>query len=208
MPSEGDKMPGEGDKVLIENDRTLLDRIARNDHQAFALLVGRYIDSVTRFAFHTIGTADGAEDIAQDVFVRFWEKRAEVVEIKSVKAYLLKLARNRSLNVLKAEGIRDRYKLLENPGLGDTVYDDDPQNVAVNGGSEQNPEEKLLNAATIEAALRQLPERRQLVLHLRVQEGLSHAEIGDIMGISPQAAQVLAGRALSDLRKILGVFDF
>lgn len=202
---------------VAEDDRTLLERISQDDHQAFALLVGRYIDSVTRFAFHAIGTADGAEDVAQDVFVRFWEKRNEVPEIRSVKAYLLKLARNRSLNILKAEGIRDRYKLLENPGLGERVYGDSNGEPGIDSGRNrlvnqwdggQNPEEQLLNATTIQAALQQLPERRQLVLHLRVQEGLSHAEIGDIMGISPQAAQVLAGRALSDLRKILGVFGF
>jgi RNA polymerase sigma-70 factor (ECF subfamily) len=190
--------PAPRDNDTHENEeRLLIERIRRGDGYAFTELVTRYLDPVTRFAFYLLGSEDAAEDVAQQVFVSVWERRETLDTVLSLKAYLFRAVRNRAFDERKAMQVRERYRASVQNEVG----------TGLQSGAVASPEDTILNAETIRAAMKELPERRQLVLRLRIEDELTHAEIGEILGISPQAAQVLAGRARAELRIKIGVFD-
>ncbi len=182
---------------LTKDDQLLVRQISEGDVRAFTSLVTKYLFPVTRFAYNMVRSEDAAEDIAQNVFIQLWERRAGLGEIRSIKAYLFRIVKNIALNERKAFSVRKRHQAQ--------VYADPRQGIVP--GQWDREESLLLTTTTVQEAIHELPERRQLVLRLRLEDELSHAEIGEILGISPQAAQVLAGRALAELRKKLGVFD-
>ncbi len=188
---------GHEDHSVIAQERALLNRVREGDGHAFTELVTQYLDTVTRFAFYLIGSYDAAEDLAQSVFVSLWERRNALDEVQSLKSYLFRSIRNRAFDEQKSNLVRERYRAAVHAEVESGTLE----------GSVANLEDSMLTTATVQAAISELPERRQLVLRLRIEDELTHAEIGEILDISPQAAQVLAGRALADLRKKLRVFD-
>ncbi len=65
----------------------------------------------------------------------------------------------------------------------------------------------MLTTSTVQAAMLQLSERHQVALRLRIHDEMTHAEIGEILEISPETAQRLVSRAVANLRKILRPSD-
>lgn len=69
-------------------DRQLLARIGWGDKEALNLLVDRYWREVATYATGLLGSAAGGEDVAQEVFVRVWERRESWGTQGSVRALL------------------------------------------------------------------------------------------------------------------------
>ncbi len=181
------------DEIGDAHEQVLLDLVREGDEYAFTKLVTRYLDPVTRFAFYIAGSHDVAEDIAQSTFVSLWERRGSLGEVRSLKSYLFRMVRNRALDERKAFLVRERY---QNAVQAEMQLDISPPYTL-------DTEEALLRAESVQAALAQLSDRHQLALRLRMEDGMSHAEIGEILGLSPETAQRLSSRALASLRKIL-----
>ncbi len=190
-----DEFDREADAAKIR-ERALLNRVRAGDARAFTEVITQYLDTVTRFAFHIIGSHDAAEDIAQDVFVSLWERRDTLDEVRSLKSYLFRAVRNRAFDEQKSDLVRKRYRTIVQAEV----------EAGTQSGAVQSSEDSMLTAAAVQAAMSQLSERRQLVLRLRIGYQMTHAEIGEILGLSPDAARVLANRAASDLREKLRVF--
>lgn len=187
---EGDERNTPG----VLTDAELVDRLRARDSRAFETLFARYFDMLVRFAYYIVGSRDGAKDVVQDVFVRIWEQ-ADVLAPRSVKQYLYTAVRNRALDERKHESVRTHHQETTRASAeADASLLETP-----------SPEDAILNKATIQAAIRKLSDRRQQVLRLRLEEQLTHAEIGEVLGISTVAASHLVIRALEDLQKVLGV---
>jgi RNA polymerase sigma factor (sigma-70 family) len=175
------------------DEHALVTRVRDGDTAAFRVLVEKYLDAVTRFAFYIMRSHDAADDIAQAVFVSMWEHRESLDPRRSIRSWLFRAARNRALNERKAAEVRDRYR-------SDVQADVSAGSLA---GFEPSPEEFILDTATVQNALAQLSERRRLTLRLRLEDELTHAEIADVLDVSYEAAKRLVARALADLQKIL-----
>lgn len=182
---------------IDSGERDLLTRVRVGDPQAFATLVEQYLEQVTRVAYYIVGSRDAADDVAQIVFVQIWEQRAVLDPARPIKPYLLRAVRNRALDERKADAVRSRHRLQ-------AIAEATAGTVAAVVPS---PEGAVLSAATVQAAVARLSERRQLALRLRLEEQLTHAEIGHILDIAPAAAERLVARALQEVREILGVLD-
>jgi len=81
------------------------------------------------------------------------------------------------------------------------VTDDVPDS-EVDGGQLQELSDQELSER-VDQALKNLPERQRLALTLFHYEGLSHLEIGEIMGVSNEAVESLLGRARRALKAAL-----
>jgi RNA polymerase sigma factor (sigma-70 family) len=67
-----------------------------------------------------------------------------------------------------------------------------------------SPEVGALEAETVVAvrqAIGRLPDRCRLVFTLHREQGLTYAEVAEVLGISPRTVEVQIGRALKSLRK-------
>ena len=93
---------GETRIVAHERDDLLLRRAAKGDEEAFALLYRRHQGALYRFALRMTGSAWGAEEIVQDVFMTLIrEPKKYDPERGSVGALLFGIARNRVMKHLE-----------------------------------------------------------------------------------------------------------
>lgn len=188
-PKQEDMADPEGSHAW---ERALVDRLRAGDHDAFVRLLTHYTDRLLRFACSLVGSRDGADDIVQQVWVQLWDRRA-VLDLTHLKSYLFRAVRNRALDERDATIVRERYRaIVQAEASAGTISALHP-----------SPEDEILTDATIWAALERLSDRRRLAIQLRIQEEMTHAEIADVLGVSPLAAQRLVSRAMAELRKII-----
>lgn len=128
-------------------------------------------DKLYRFALRFVGDPMAAEDIVQEVFLRIWKKREDLTGLERPEAYCMTITRNLSLNHLK-----DRSR---QHGDLDTVREPAGNLQAADARMESADEVRR-----VRAAIAQLSERQQMVIHLREVEELPYEEIAEVMGLS------------------------
>lgn len=167
--------------------------IASGDRlRAFSLLMTRYGDQVYRYALAVLGDPVQAEEVRQQAFVEAYRDLPRFAGRSPVRAWLLKIARNRCLDFAKATrrwGIRFKNELsvepeLEEPGAGDQL---DRARAA-----------RLL----VDCLATLAPAAREAVL-LRYQQELSYDEAAAIIGDRSGTLQQRVARALPVLRKCI-----
>jgi RNA polymerase sigma-70 factor (ECF subfamily) len=185
----------EGEVIPSTDDAALIAQLREGDAQGLATLVDLHFDALIRFAYYLVGSRDAAQDVVQDVFVRLWEHPELFTVSRSLKQYLYAAVRNHALDIRKYESVRARHReMTQVAAVNDVLLTETP-----------SPEDAILTVSTVQDAIRKLPDRRQLAVRLRIEQELSHAEIGQILGISTGAAERLVLRALEALREILRV---
>jgi len=153
------------------NDTLLAQKISEGSEKAFREIFDRYHIQIFFIAKKYIKDSNLAEDVVQDIFVKLWEKRHGLPQIKSVKGYLFTMVRNHVLNML-----RDRKSEL----------------VSLSGVTEkklpvQNLTENELQYKEYERVLKEgmngLSDRKREVFELRTIKGLSNSEVAEILQI-------------------------
>lgn len=155
---------------------------------AFQELFDRYYAPLCRFAEFWIRDSTSAEEVVLDVYTHIWLHAAKLRVTTSVRAYLFRAVRNRSLN-----HIRDnRFSYVPFEELGDVFA----------GPVESQIETEELQQLVAEA-VSQLPDRcREVFLKSRSEE-LSNAEIAVRMQISVNTVEAQMRKALKYLHKLL-----
>ncbi len=100
-------------KVLI--------KISQGDKHAFKQVFNLYYGSLCLFIRKYIISVEHAEDIAQEVFIKIWEKKLHFPNEIAFKSYLYRTAKNMALNAIAHEDVKKRYQ--ENK-LADKESDD------------------------------------------------------------------------------------
>lgn len=165
---------------------------AKNDPDTFGELYERYVDRIYNYIYHRVGNVHDAEDLTSRTFFRALS-HLQSYENKGVpfSAWLYRIAHN-----LVANWHRDR-KRRPVVALNDLV---------LKGLLEEHPEtvaQSQDNARYLQEAILRLDADRQGLLVLKFSEGLSNAEIGNIMGRSEGAIKSLYHRTLLALRSDL-----
>ncbi|HEV2579649.1 MAG TPA: sigma-70 family RNA polymerase sigma factor [Ktedonobacteraceae bacterium] len=157
------------------------------EEEAFESIFLRYYPLVYRLAYHYVGQPDEAEDIAQEVFLRFYHLPPHASHEAQQRAWLCRVAINLGLNV-----VRKRKSRLDQEQPLDAAM--------LSSADEQDPERLVLaeeQAALVRDILASLPERQQVCLGLR-SVGLSYEAISEATGIplaSIGSVLVRAGQA-------------
>lgn len=135
---------------------------------AFGALVLRYHKLVIAVAYRLCGDAALAEDIAQDAFVRVWDRLADYRPDGNFKAWLVRIATNMTIDAM-----RKRKPVVDIEDVSLVAPDQGPEAAALS--SER--------AAAVRAALMRLPVQSRTALVLREYQGLSYQEIADALDI-------------------------
>ena len=152
-------------------------------------LVDRHHAVVYRVALSMVSDPDLAQDVAQDAFIKAFRALGGFRGDSAFRTWLLTVAANTARGALRQRGRRRETDLETAP----PVASQDP-----------NPEEQ---AAVAEAASRarelmdRLPEKQKMSVQLRIDEGLSFREIGDVIGSSEGAARVNYFHGIRRLRE-------
>lgn len=184
---------------MYPDEAQLLDRIKRGDQTAFGFLFKTYAPRLRQYARRFTLSFDAADDIVQECFIRFWERRAELRSL-SLRSLLFAMVRNACLNYLEHEG------LIEMQNLDDFVRTDGEERL-YNLDFRHNPEQSLLYTELrqrLHAALDELSPRCRQVFTLSRFQGLKNREIATRLGISTTAVEKHISKALHHLALRLG----
>lgn len=186
--------------MFAEAEPALLRRAQMGDEAAFTQIMGRYKRPVVDFAYRMLGAPDAAADVAQEVFVRVWRAigRYEVGKRARFSTWLFQIARNACIDV--------RRRRARDPLAGAVDIADAQDWVAARGGSTDEVEAREVSAQ-VAAAVLDLPEDQQTALVLSVYEGLSYAEIAEVMDCSVKSVELRLYRARRQLREDLAGLD-
>lgn len=171
-------------------EANIIANIKSGDTKAFEQLFFVHYQQLVRYAFTFMKAHDVAEEIVQDVMVKFWEKRADIPNDVKVKPYLFRITGNHCLNVLKHEKVKQNYQ-TETVANGISLSD----GFEVIAANELNLE--------IKKAIADLPEQCGKVFLLSRDEGLSYKEIAESLDISIKTVENHIGKALKLLREAL-----
>src|SRR3954470_15850160 len=83
------------------DERDLLGRLRGGDKEAFDSMFREYYPNLVGVAESMLREREAAEDMAQDVMMELWRRRETLVLETSLRAYLFRAVRNRSLNYLR-----------------------------------------------------------------------------------------------------------
>jgi RNA polymerase sigma-70 factor (ECF subfamily) len=175
--------------ALPANDASTVARIRAGDEAAFDALYVQTFQELWSFA-RRYTDVTVAEEVVQDVFLRLWERR-HLWDVRStVRAYLFGAVRNRALHHVDRAAVEARAALaLPQPSDLSVPVDERGD---------------ILDAVT--RAVAALPERQRAAMILRIQRSLTHAEIGDALGVSSAAAGALVRKAEAKLRVALAAY--
>jgi len=170
-------------------------RIAfHDDHQAYKeLFLGLY-SYLYHFALSFVKSKQPAEEILSDVFIKLWEKRKEIDQIRNLKVYLYVATRNFSLNHI------EKQKRLATENIDETTITIkalyfDPEQLMITA--------EMMNR--IQKAIYALPPKCQLVFKLVKEDGLKYKEVAEIVNISVKTVENQLAIAL---QKIGDAVDF
>src|SRR4051812_43994013 len=182
LPRSGRLFLPRSPKVLQAfSDERLVDQVRRGNDDAFEAIYDRHHRGILAFCRHMLSSADQAEDAVQQVFISAYDAmRADAREIK-VKSWLYKIARNRCVSILRAR--------REEPAELDEV--------AVVGLSEQVQQRADLRDLVRD--LHALPVDQRAALVLAEVGGLSHADVGNVLGCEVAKVKSLVFQARSSL---------
>lgn len=179
---------------MAVSDEDLMQRTMLGDLEALGALFDRHHASLYGFLRRFLGEAAAAEDGVQEVFVRVWKHRASYQPGSCFTAWLFRIARNAALDELRKRGKRPR-SFTELEAAPDVAGSGSP-------GSDSEVW-KLAIREQVQRALRELPADQRLCLVLKEYEGMSHREIGEILGCTEGNARVIAHRARQAMRRLL-----
>jgi len=174
------------------SDAELIQLVTQRDEQAMTEVVRRFQARVLNLAYRYLGDRDEAEVVAQDTFIKIWNRAETFRGSAQVWTWIYRI----TVNICLTNRIRHRIKTEE---LDESVA----------AGPAQQPREAFQRReqqAIIQRALDMLPEDQRMAIVLSRYEGMSYEEIGTVLGRSVPAVATLIFRAKERLRMRLTPF--
>lgn len=157
--------------------------------EEFKYLFNKHFDSIRNYIYFRCGDEELATDIAQESFMRIWEKNFDYEE-KSTKSLLYKIASDLFISKYRKEKVAMNYLMK----LESNIENNSPEN--------QLEYQELKN--NYETALKNLSEKQRVVFLMSRMEGLKYQEIAERLNLSLKAVEKRMTYALSFLRSALG----
>lgn len=178
---------------MDDSDEALMARVARGDEPAFRTLSRRHLPAMLGLARRILGNAADAEDVAQEAMLRVWTHAPRWQPLAAFRTWLTRVVVNLCLDRKR----RAAWVALDAAG---EIVDPAP------GATEQaetDERERLLAAAIAE-----LPDRQRAAIALTYGDGMSNAQVAEILDSSVSAVETLLVRGKQNLRRALkGVID-
>lgn len=158
----------------------------------FKILFDQYFDAVRNYVFYRCGDEEVASDVAQEVFMRLWEKQL-FPEVRKEKALLFKIAGDIFVS-------QYRRKVLEMNYMQSLEIDE-------HGNSSLDELEYKELERTYENALDAMPEVSRVAFLMSRVEELKYSEIAERLQISVKAVEKRMTNALSHLREKFAYYE-
>jgi RNA polymerase sigma-70 factor, ECF subfamily len=174
-------------------EKELASRLARGEQRAFELVVEAYGGRVTALARRLLGWSEGADDVAQDVFLTVLRKRKQFRGEAKLWTWLATITVNR------CRSLRRRRWVLER-----VLHAVAPSRETRTAAAERSETEET--AERVRAAVTKLPATYREVIVLRYLEELKIDEVAEVLGLRRNAVEVRLSRGRKLLEESLGEF--
>jgi RNA polymerase sigma-70 factor (ECF subfamily) len=185
------------DKAETEAIRGVL----AGNRDAYRVLMDRHFCSVTRVAFRITGNEADAEEVAQEAFLRAYNKLPSFRQDSAFSTWIMRIAMNTAINLVER---RNRDLSYHAPRIAD---EPSVTNHTVRiADTQAGPESILLNCEAINlrrAAMAELTPMERTAFTLRHMEDVSMAEIASALNVTSNSAKQAVFRAVSKLRRSL-----
>jgi RNA polymerase sigma-70 factor (ECF subfamily) len=207
------------DTIASQPVHALQEQAQRVDVADFEAIFLRYQGPISNYIYHLIGNREQAYDLAQDVFVKAYRAllNGTVVQPGALSAWLYRIAANTTTDSLRRRRLIAWLPLSlfnEDRGIGAGVLTDassenfsatsddgEARGSSVSSLYERNGydgglfENRVADREIVERIFQQLPEKYASCLWLYEHDGLSCAEIAEVLNISASAVKMRLMRA-------------
>jgi RNA polymerase sigma-70 factor (ECF subfamily) len=162
------------------SDALLLEGVRQGDEASFEALFHRHYYRVYQLLVRLVGNAGEAEELAQDVFLRLYQRPLKRGD--NVGGWLYRVATNMGYNAFRARKRRSRREDTVTAGTSPSA-----PSAAVEA-------ERRASVAEVQAALARIKPRQGQLLILR-QMGFSYQELAGVLEVSPNSIGTMLARA-------------
>lgn len=179
--------------VMVPDEQEILERINRGDEVGLKGLFDLYYKPLCVFAIRFIDSYEEAEDMVQELFVKFWERREGMRFEGSLRSYLFASVRHNCIKVLKS---RRKYQFdnIEN-------HEDDLE-------VKYTPDELEEEREKLYVEIERLPEQCRRVFEAVILKDMKYREAAELLGLSVNTIKTHLARALKQLRNSLNIILF
>ena len=181
--------------------------VAKGDRQAFAMLVELHLHPIEAFATRMLADSAEAQDVAQEVMLRLWQRASEFDPGRArLSTWLHQIAHNLCIDRLRKIRRLSSWDEAQNHRSEDAHQTTQLGAQPMLSTGHAAPMASSLadeRSAVVSRALSQLPERQRSALLLTYYQALTNREVADIMGISVRALESLLVRARTALKQAL-----
>jgi len=170
-------------------DRALLLQIAEGDEKALTGLVRLYWKNIYAHALYWMKSAEEAEELTQDVFLKIWKARSQINQVDNFENWAFIISRNTIVSAVRKKLKRPTFlqeqELEENSWRPDRLVEN------------QQHYQILLTGIGL------LPEKRQQVFRMSRLEGLTHEQIAEQLGMHKDTVAQYIVKAVAFLKSYL-----
>ncbi|MBN1349595.1 sigma-70 family RNA polymerase sigma factor [candidate division KSB1 bacterium] len=179
---------------MTDSDTRLIQRAKSGDRRAFGKLVKKNQERILFLAYDLVGDQEEAKDLAQESFIRAFEKLPLFEERSQFSTWLYRI----TVNLAKDYHRRKNRRSIES--LDESMQIADP---ATFSPDSQDPLEGNSISEHLEEALDKLSIKQRTATVLRYFHQKSSREIAEIMGCAESTARIHVFRGVANLKKIL-----
>lgn len=175
----------------VDNLIVLWDHTRNGEQKSFALLHKALYPGLFRYAITMVQDADLADDLLQELFIKFWENRARIGEITNVSGYFYRSTRCALLDHIR----RSQLKETKLGAMPFTEFEYSNEDAIISRELDVEIKEAMMGA------INNLPLKQREVIHMRFYQDLNYTQIAAITGIRYQSVVNQVYRAVQILRE-------
>ncbi len=170
------------------NSKGVLKKVADGDKDAFTSFFHLHWDQVYGTCLHMTKSHELALDLSQEIFIKIWENRHKLPEVRNAAAYIYTISRNTIVDYL-------RIKVFSEENLDKLLH------FFIDEGQDPLGQLEFRELqVSLQTAVDSLKGKVKLVFLLSRQEGLTHEQIAARLGISITSSKTYIVRALQEIR--------
>ena len=204
VPKQAQVEANAGVSVEGRTDAEVMLMVKAGDDSAFNYLVQKYRRPMVNFMYRMAHNAAGAEDLAQEVFLRVYRSRESYEASAKFTTWLYRIATNLAVNHARDT----RHERPESQVSLDEPDEESGHTLDLADGT-PSVEENLMQRERL-AAIRQrvqaLPERQRMAVVMHKYQQMDYRQIADVLKLSESATKSLLFRAYETLREQLRQF--
>lgn len=177
--------------MILANERELFVRLSQGDEEAFTQIFYHYTQRIYHYILGKTKSAEVAEEIVQEVFMKIWTMRERLDTVANYESYLFAMAGNKVLDWFKKMAYEEKIKMHIWKTIGES------SNATIEDLDLRHSQD-LINKAVDQLS----PQRKKIFL-LNKREGLSRQEIADELSLSVSTVNNHLNEAVRQVKEYL-----